>query len=222
MFGASSRHDRVFFEGFAQHADRLLEASRLLATSVAEEPGSTPDEKVRQNVRDIRKRADQVSRDLICELRKTWITPFDPQDMRGLVVAFDEGVEAIYAAVERLTLLRPRGSNGERGHVKNLAELLVRCAEGLQQAVHLLGKKRTDADILKRSGEVRGLAREADDVYRKAVAELYDADRSDQGPPATHVLELLKWQELLTKIEDAVDGCGRVALELETIVEAHA
>ena len=169
MFGASSRHDRVFFEGFSNHADRLLEAAHLLAASLAQAPGDPGDDKIRKEVRDIRKRADQIARDLVCELRQTWITPFDPQDLRSLIVAFDDAVEVVYAAVERLTLLRPRATNGEETHLRRLTDLLVRCAEGLQEAVRLLGKKRTDSKILQRCTELRHLAREADDVYRDAI-----------------------------------------------------
>lgn len=220
MFGASSRHDRVFFEGFANHADRLLEASRLLAASLAQGPGDASDQKIREEVRDIRHRADKIARDLVCELRQTWITPFDPQDLRSLIVAFDDAVEVVYAAVERLTLLRPRATNGEETHLRQLSELLVRCAEGLQQAVGLLGKKRMDGEILQRCTDLRRLAREADDVYREAVASLYGVGESVAD--AGNVLELLKWQEVLTKVGEAVGGCGRVALELETIIEAHA
>jgi hypothetical protein len=221
MFGASSRHDRVFFEGFKNHADRLVEASRLLAASLAHPSADSDDQKVRQEVRDIRQRADRIARDLVCELRQTWITPFDPQDVRSLIVAFDDAVEVVYAAVERLTLLRPRATNGEEIHVRKLADLLVRCAEGLQHAVELLGKKHGDREILQRCAELRRVARDADDVYREAMGALYGAGGGG-GTEAGQVLELLKWQELLIKLEEAVGGCGRVALELETIVEAHA
>ena len=111
-------------------------------------------------------------------------------------------------------------TNGEETLVRRLSERLVRCAEGLQHAVGLLGRKRADREILQRCAELRHLTREAGDVYREAVASLYGAD--SRAAQAAQVLELLKWHELLTKLDEAVGGCGRVALELETIVEAHA
>lgn len=76
MFGASSRHDRVFYEGFERHADRLAAAAKLLDASLASNDTDRQlEEKLHREMCEIKDRADRIAHDMICVLRKTWITP---------------------------------------------------------------------------------------------------------------------------------------------------
>jgi uncharacterized protein Yka (UPF0111/DUF47 family) len=220
MFGASSRHDKVFYEGFTKQAERVAAAAQLLQTSLS---SKTPDGAARTAARELRQSADQIGRNLICELRKTWITPFDPQDIRYLITELDGVSEAVHGALERLTLFDPVEGDGERGEAQRLAALLVRSTEAIAQALARLGKKREEPEVLRLCGELRRMEGESGEIYREALARLYRAGRDQEhGPGEAAVIEVLKWHDLFEQLEDVAARCRRVSDEIETIVEGHA
>src|SRR5450432_1825341 len=135
MFGASSRHDRVFYLGFEGHAKELRRAAGLLTDALMGGPGLPA---VRDQVREVRKSGERQTHDVICELRKTWITPFDPQDIRELILGLDSVMGLIHAAVERVGSFELHARNGEAEGAKGLAALLGRCCDGLVEALKLM------------------------------------------------------------------------------------
>jgi uncharacterized protein Yka (UPF0111/DUF47 family) len=217
MFGAASRHDQVFYQGFREHADRLLQASQLLESSLKGADGT--DEK-RDRIRTLRTAGEKIARNMIGELRRTWITPFEPHDIRALILALDEVLAGVHASAERVAAFPLHDADGEGQRATELASFLVRCCGELQRAVGLMGEKRKDDEILLICEGLRRLEHESGEAYRAALKGLYREEGGEERQ--RHVLDLLRWRELFDKIEEATDRCGRVAQEIETIVEGHA
>jgi len=211
MFGAASRHDQVFYRGFEGHAQELRHAAGLLVDSLEAGPGLPA---IRDRMREVRASGERQTREVIGELRKTWITPFDAQDIRELILGLDSVMGMIHATIERVGSFDLRGSNGEAAAAKGLAALLGRCCDGLLEALKLMAQKKTEIQIVEICGRLRGLQNEAGESYRKAIIALF-AHTED-------VRDIMKWHEVLDKIEVATDRCGRVAQEIEAVVAGLA
>lgn len=121
MFGATSKHDRVFYLGFEAHAQELRRAAGLLNDALK---GGTGLPAIRDQVRQVRASGERQARDVIGELRKTWITPFDPQDIRELILGLDSVMGLIHAAVERIGAFDLHDGNGEGKGAQGLAACL--------------------------------------------------------------------------------------------------
>jgi|HubBroStandDraft_2_1064218.scaffolds.fasta_scaffold142305_2 uncharacterized protein Yka (UPF0111/DUF47 family) len=211
MFGAASRHDQVFYRGFEAHAQELRRAAGLLAEAFGEAP-DLPD--IRGRMREVRSSGERHARGVICELRKTWITPFDPQDIRELILGLDSVLELILAAVERVEAFELHNINGESEGALRLTVLLSRCCDSLDEAIKLMAQKKTETKILEICAQLRGLEHEADEIYRQAIVTLFGHTQD--------VRDVMKWHEVFDKIEAATNRCGQMAQEVETIVEGHA
>jgi uncharacterized protein Yka (UPF0111/DUF47 family) len=211
MFGATSKHDQVFYRGFEAHAQELRRAAGLLSEAFGEAP-DLPD--IRGRMREVRSSGERHARGVICELRKTWITPFDPQDIRGLILGLDSVLELILAAVERVEAFELHSTNGESEGARKLTILLSRCCASLDEALNLLAQKKTETKILQICTQLRGLEHEADELYRQAIVTLFEHTQD--------VRDVMKWHEVFDKIEAATNRCGQVAQEIEAIVEGLA
>ncbi len=211
MFGAASRHDQVFYRGFEAHAQQVRLGAGLLVDALQDGSGLPA---IGDRMREVRASGERQSRDVISELRKTWITPFDAQDIRELIVGLDAVLDAIHAAVERVGSFELRNTNGESAGAKQLSALLVRCCDGLQEALKLLAQKKTDAQVLEICARLRALGHEADEIYRQAIVGLF-AHTDD-------LRDVLKWHEVFDKIDVATNRCGQVAQEIESIVESRS
>jgi uncharacterized protein Yka (UPF0111/DUF47 family) len=84
----------------------------------------------------------------------------------------------------------------------------------LEQAISHLSDHKRLRDILPYCVEVNRLENVADDLYRKAIAELFENGQN--------AAEIIKWREVYEQLEEATDGAEDVANVLEGIVLRHA
>ena len=196
--------DTVFydlFEGLAAHA--VSSAGHLLR--LAKEFPNRMEEIGR--IREEEHAADQLAHQALDRLDRTFITPFDREDIHALVGELDSIVDNINALSKRL------GSY----HVKTLEPAFVKQAEILQQATMALAdavkKLRTTrklTDLQAKIIEVHRLENIGDDNHLAAISKLFE--------PGTDPLHVIKWKEFYDYIEGAIDGCEDVCNTLERIV----
>lgn len=196
--------DTVFFdlfEGLATHAVSCSEHLRKLATSFP-----SIDTEV-QRIREEEHQADDLAHTALDRLDRTFITPFDREDIHTLVNELDNVIDMVDALAKRFTLY----------HIKNMealfikqCEVLVRASATLSEAVHRLRKSRKLSDLSEKLIEIHRLESEGDDNHHAAISKLYSG--------ATEPLEVMKWKELYDYVENAIDGCEDVGNTLERIV----
>jgi predicted phosphate transport protein (TIGR00153 family) len=196
--------DTVFydlFEGMSRHVVRSAEDLRQLAQNF-------PD--ITQHIQRIREEehaADELAHQALHRLDRTFITPFDREDIHDLVGELDDIVDAVDALAKRFPLF----------HVKQIepiflkqAEVLVSAAVTLDEAVHRLRKSRKLSELSDALIEIHHKESIGDDNHHAAMSRLFQGD--------IDALEVLKWKELYDLIENAIDGCEDVGNTLERIV----
>jgi uncharacterized protein Yka (UPF0111/DUF47 family) len=117
---------------------------------------------------------------------------------------------------ERVVIFRVRGRNAL---AVELAAVLLQACEAIAAAVAIIPNVAKSADaILAAAVEANRLENQADNIYRKALGELFN-------PPAgqpVDALDVLKWREIFDYLENATDACEDVANVLEGIVLEYA
>jgi predicted phosphate transport protein (TIGR00153 family) len=157
-----------------------------------------------RDIKELEHEGDRVTHDVIYLLNRTFVTPFDRDDMYRLASALDDVCDHVDEAADnidmyKVTEIPPRALEQAR--------VIHRAATKLDQAVQLLEGFQ---DSRRQLVALRTLEDEADRLEREAVAELF---RSGADP-----LTIIRWKDIHERLEDAVDACEHAADVLEAIL----
>jgi len=155
---------------------------------------------------------DSITHQIIALLNRTFVTPFDREDIALLAHSMDDVTDLIHAAADTMLLYKvePPGNR-----VKELADALVQITTEVERAMPLLRKHHIDIkQTLNSCVEINRLENVADEVYRAALAELFD-DTKD-------IAKVIKWREIYEHMENATDRCEDVANVIEGVALKHA
>jgi len=203
MFNLLPR-DTVFydlFEGMSRHVVRSAEDLRQLARNFPDIAGSI------QRIREEEHAADQLAHQALDRLDRTFITPFDREDIHDLVGEIDDIIDGVDALAKRFPLFHIKMM--EPVFVKQ-TEVLVAAAVTLDDAVHRLRKSRKLSELSNALIEIHHQESLGDDNHHAAMSRLFEGD--------IEALEVIKWKELYDLVENAIDGCEDVGNTLERIV----
>jgi uncharacterized protein len=203
MFNLLPR-DNTFFDLFEQLSEHVVAAAEHLKNLAH----SFPDlENHIQQIRDLEHAADSLAHTALDRLDRTFITPFDREDIHALIQELDDIVDSIDFLSKRFTLYHFKSMEAD---FQKQTDVLVRAVSTLNSAVHRLRKSRKLADF---SGDLKAiglLEKEGDNNNHAAVSRLF-GNGSD-------ALEVMKWKEFYDRIETAIDGCEDVGNTLERII----
>ncbi len=194
-----------YFAFFTQMGAKIEEASNILVEML--EKGKDDYETYTKRIKDVEHECDQITHNVTNKLNKSFITPFDREDIYTLSVALDDICDYIDAGA-RAIVMYDIGEANE--HAKALARVIQSLAAEINLAVSML--KKPDG-IKMRFMEVHRLENEADEIYFRALKELFK-DASDP-------IHVIKWKELYEILENATDRCESVANIIESIVLKH-
>jgi predicted phosphate transport protein (TIGR00153 family) len=196
--------DEQFFELFNEMADEIRSAAQMLESMLATDP---PDISKVDKIKDAEHRCDALTHDAIQRLHRTFVTPFDREDLYALASSLDNVMDAIDAAAAmvrlyKITVIRPGA--------RELARTVSNSADRLHSALDSLAKKKP---VQPHAVEINRLENEADRAYQVAIAALFETE-SDP-------IMVIKWKELLDMLEQITDACEDVANVIEGVVVKH-
>jgi predicted phosphate transport protein (TIGR00153 family) len=190
-----------FFDMFVEDAANVLEAARLLEAMLR-----TYDriEQRGQEIRQAEHRGDEISHDIGRRLERTFVTPFDREEIHALISGLDDVLDYIEEAADTFVLYR---IDAPTPVAVQQASIVVHQCEQLHEALsHLRGFR----DLERYWIEVHRLENEGDKLARRAMAELFDQERN--------AVEIIKWKDVYTVLETTIDKCEDVANIIERIV----
>jgi predicted phosphate transport protein (TIGR00153 family) len=193
-----------FFDLFNAHAERIVEGSRELAAML----GSFSElDAHAQRIDAIEHAADKLTHECITLLHKTFITPFDREQIHSLITRMDDILDLIQGVAESVALYDLRSVTPE---AKQLAEICQQSCERVKTVVGLLTNVKQSSAILKCCEEIDRLESDADRVMRAAVSKLF-REESD-------LKQVMKLRVIYDLLESITDRCEDVANVVEGIV----
>ena len=159
-----------------------------------------------KRIKDVEHEADLVTHETVAKLNKTFVTPFDREDIHGLICSLDNILDHVEAAADKLSLYR---INEIKPDAALLTDILLRAVQEVQKTVVQLRHLKGGDSILQHCIEINRLENEGDFVYRSAIAKLFE--KGDD------TLDILKWKEVYESIENAIDSCEDVANVIEGV-----
>ena len=192
--------DTSFYDLFAQSAQHLVEGAALLAEMLAE--GSDRGA-VAQRMRDAEHAADESTHEIIRRVNKTFVTPFDREDIYSLASGLDDVMDFMEEAVDLVVLY---GVDQLPSELAEQVEVLQRCADLTAEAMPRL---QTMKDLEEYWIEINRLENAGDKTYRRILANLFSGKYE--------ALEVLKLKDIVDSLEAAVDAFETVANIVEQI-----
>ncbi len=197
--------DPSFFDLLTQLAEKSVLAAQLLAQLLEAKGEDRPT--IRNQLHDIEHEGDELNHQFIKKLNASFITPFDRDDMSELAHLLDDCVDHMDEAGDIIVLYRLDEIPPPFGDLlSQQVEILERCAKLTHQAMPKIKKP---SDLKPYWLEINILENQADQVYRRTLAHLFDSDLEP--------LMVIKLKDVIEVLEKCADAFEQVAHDIETI-----
>ena len=202
MFGFFKKREDVFHKLIQEQASITFEGLKLLVKYLEKQ---TPEISEELTLKE--KEADEVRRILIDELNRSFVTPFDREDIFALSRSIDDVIDYANSTVSEMEVLKVDPTP----FMRRIASLLKDAAYEIFQAVQRLQKN--PAVATEHAQRAKTLENRVESVYREAIADLF------KGPEDVHhVVEMLKLREVYRHLSNAADRGDEAANIIADIV----
>jgi len=200
--------EEKFFVLFEESAQNMVKAAQELKKLVDEWEDV---EKEVAQIAELEHQGDTITHHIMEQLHRTFVTPFDREDIALLGHTLDDVTDFIHAAADAMLIYKV---DHPSQRAKELADIIVQAAAEVERAMPQLRHRAELRQVLPRCVEINRLENMADKVFRSAMAELFN--------DSTDLAQVIKWREIYEHMESATDRCEDVANVLEGVALKHA
>ena len=200
--------EQKFFDLFEASAKNTIKAAQSLKEMV--DTWQFIDSHVAE-ITEMEHEGDSITHQVISLLHRTFVTPFDREDIALLAHTMDDIMDFIHAAADSMFIYKVTAPTQR---AKELADIIVQATIVTEKAVRGLRRKSEFKNILEECVEINRLENATDRVYRAAIGELFD-DTQD-------IAKIIKWREIYEHMETSTDRCEDVADVLEGVALKNA
>ena len=163
-----------------------------------------------QRVNQFENDADNITREVLTAVRRTFITPFDRGDIKDLIQSMDDAIDMMRKTVKTVTLFEQRAFDPL---MQQMGDVIVEAANLTARAIPLLSQVSANAKRLNElTEEVMRVEGRADELYEQGLKELFK--RYGQSNPMAYMIG----SEIYGELEKVVDRFEDVANEISGIV----
>ena len=200
--------DHSFFPLFESDAHNLVKATSLLKELMSSSSTVDEYERIYKEIQDVEHIGDEITNKTYEQLNKSFITPFDREDIHELTAHIDDVVDSINGISRRICLYKPKQLVPVYA---KMADLIYDGAIEIEKAIHCLkdpvANKRKITEACDR---VKVIEHTADELYFAGIAELFEKEENTK--------ELLKNNKILEILERCVDEEEDVTDTLKAIL----
>src|SRR5882762_1819498 len=206
-FQALLPKDERFFELFARHSETVAAGAAALREMLE---GGDAVARNYKTVMDREQDADDITREVLIAVRRTFITPFDRGGIKDLITAMDNTIDQMQKTAKTIMMFDQRTFTPQQ---KEMAEAIERCAVLVQEAMPLLSSINTNAGRLSEiSEQLSQIEGRADELHDAGLRELYRANQPSNS------MAFFIGGEIYDHLEKVVDRFDDVGNEISGIV----
>jgi predicted phosphate transport protein (TIGR00153 family) len=207
FFQALMPREEKFFALFNRHAKTLVSGAVALR-DLLEGGGAVP-EGCRRIV-EHENEADAIAREVLLSVRRSFITPFDRGDIKDLISQLDDSIDQMQKTAKAITLFEVTSFEPQ---MRQMADIILRCAELTVEAVSLLGTMRENAGRINViAEEITKLEEQADELNDAGIKALFLKHRDGNA------MAFIVGNEIYDHLEKVVDRFEDVANRISGIV----
>ncbi len=197
-----------FFDLFEKQVDYAVDAASYFKRLVTND---SIDKASLQKMHNLEHQGDEITHDIFDRLNKTFITPFDREDIHALAKELDDIIDMLYTIVNRLSVYKLDGAD------KNLVEFASVIEESVCAvacAVKGLRNTKQFKSVSEFCVEVNRLENVGDSMRDTVLVELFER--------AKDPISVIKWKEIYEDAETVLDICEDVAHVVQSILVKQA
>lgn len=199
--------DERFFELFARHSRTLVQGATALE-KVLRDGDAIQDHAQEIVIRE--QEADEITREVLLAVRRTFITPFDRSDIQDLIQSMDDAIDQMNKTVKAINLFEVRSFSPD---MREMGSAIVKVAELTADAIPLLRAIGTNAPQLSAfAEEVIRIEDRSDELHEAGLKALL------RDGAATNVMDYIIGREILDHLEKVVDRFEDVAKKVNSIM----
>lgn len=199
-----------FFDFLEKSAHNLVAASQCLVELMEHFQEIDVKQKVAE-MSGYEEVGDNITHDIFRQLHRTFVTPFDREDLATLAERLDDIMDLMEEAAVCMAIFKVTAPTET---ARQLAHFIHQAVEELDRAMPGLRSRSDMRRILPQCVEVNRMENEADNVFRAGLAELFEN--------SMNIGDVIKWREIYGHLEAATDRCEDVANVLEGVVLKNA
>ncbi len=186
--------DHSFYPLFEEDAKNLVKVTELLKELVSS-TDSEVHERIHKEIKGLEHVGDEITDKSFELLNKTFITPFDREDIHELTANIDDVVDSIDGVSRRICLYKPKKLMPV---YKEMADMIYSAALEIEICVHSLNDIAANKEEIKQACDrVKDIEHKTDEYYYVAIQELFEQEKD--------TAELLKNNKILEILERTVD-----------------
>lgn len=201
--------EEKFFDFLADHADIARQASDVMVQAFEEQDRL---EDILPQAEKLEAEADELVEKILKKLHKTFITPFDREDILALAQKQDGLIDAMKGIVDKVHMYNVGAASPEVRELVSLVHTSI--GQVVKSISYLSDLKKQHLKLEARCNRIVALESEGDVLYRREMAKLF---REGCDP-----IEIIKWKEILTNLEDTLDICEDITQLLKRVVLKYA
>nr|ALS91048.1 protein of unknown function DUF47 [uncultured bacterium] len=199
------REDR-FFDLFAQHSRTVVGAAESLNELLA----GNDTERHCNRIVTLENEADDITREVLLAVRRSFITPFDRGDIRDLIQSLDDAIDMMHKTVKTIRLFEQKSFDPG---MQEMGKEIVKAAHLIAEAIPLLDRMGANAQRLTSiAEEVTRVEGKSDELYDLGLKDLFR--RHGASNPMAYIIG----SEIYAELEKVVDRFEDVANEISGIV----
>ncbi len=204
--------EKKFFVMLRALADNVLHGANLLKEFIFKYDKSDFEERKERVhiITDIEHKCDDITHSIISELNKSFVTPFDREDIHHMTSLLDDVMDLMLVSARRMDIYKLKKVPKSMVHK---TEIIHSCAKEMLESIKNLNN-------LKKIGphciRINTLENEADYIHSEALSELFNSNKHKKDP-----IEIVKLKEIEEILEKTIDKFEEVSFVLENIVIKH-
>jgi predicted phosphate transport protein (TIGR00153 family) len=199
--------DHSFFPLFEQAASNLVKAAHLLKELMATED-LTEHDRLNIEIKKIEHIGDDITNKTYEQLNKSFITPFDREDIHELITNIDDVLDSIYGVSKRMCLYKPKRFITT---YEDLTDLILEASIEIEKAVACLKDPAAQIKkIMAACSKVKDIETLADETYFDGISKLFEREENPK--------ELLKKNKIIETLERCVDEQKAVTETIKSIL----
>lgn len=196
-----------FFDLFARHSEVVVAGATALRQMLEGGDDVTLHCKT---VIDREHDADNITREVLMAVRRSFITPFDRGDIKNLITAMDNAIDQMHKTAKTIMLFEQRVFTQKQ---REMGDAIMTASVLAREAIPLLSSINTNAGrinvLTEKISQIEG---HADDLHDIGMHELY------LGNQPANAMAFFVGAEIYDHLEKVADRFDDVANEIQGIV----
>ena len=161
-----------------------------------------------RKIKDLETKGDQITAKIYEELNKTFVTPFDREDIHVLASRIDTFLDFIHDSARKLAMYKPLSPSKD---LITIVDLILEDAKLINEIARNL------EFLVKRNGEILKLCKRIKEIEHK-VDELYEDYNIFLFQNEKDAIELVKNKNIVQSLEDTTDRAKEISDSIRSII----